>query len=394
MDLLAQKADETPGAVFLESAGATLTYAATAGLVAERAAALGDRSGGQVAVQPRLDVESVVEVLAVIAAGATAVVVPAGPPAELQEDLIGRAHSDPRPCHSILFTSGSSGYPKGVRFSLGNWQAAARASMVTLGHGPGDRWLCPLPLHHVGGLSIVFRSLQAGGAVVLSPYQDHTAGWLDRVRFASMVPTQLHRVLRRRTDGYRNHPRVLVGGGPVDGGLLDRAATAGLEVLPTYGMTETTAQAATARPGDPARRLYPLPGLEIAVGPEGRIEVRGETVSLSYLGEPDRRPGEWFATADWGRIEADGSLTVLGRLDRVIISGGEKIDAETVERLLGAVAGVEEVAVIGLPDREWGETVVAAYRGLIEPGELAPVVRQALGPRAVPKRWLRLDRMP
>jgi O-succinylbenzoic acid--CoA ligase len=392
-DLIAW-ADRDPGGVFLMTLDSSHSFGQVADLIAARALALGDRIGEQVVVRPHLDVESIVELLAIARVGATAVVIPPDVPEGMATELIGRAQADARPCHSILFTSGSAGDPKGVRFSATNWEAAARASILTLGHGQGDRWLCPLPLYHVGGLSVVMRSLHAGGTVVLSPEQDDLAAWLNLVQYASMVPTQLRRVLQHRTDRYENLPRVLIGGGPVAPGLLVQAAAGGLEVLPTYGMTETTSQAATARAGDAAHRLFPVSGVEIAIGPGDRIRVRGETVALSYLGEPDRQPGDWYDTSDRGRIERDGSLVVLGRLDRVIITGAENIDPDAVETVLGAVPGVLEVAVLGIPDPDWGEVVAAAYCGSVRHEDLESTVRDKLGPKAVPKRWVRVDRMP
>lgn len=393
-DLLSLAAVNWPTRVFLEDRSSSLRFAEAEDMVTRRAEELGNRTGEQLLVRPGFDVGSVIDLLAILRCGATAVVVSR----QLSDQTVGRqieqAAGDRRQCHSILFTSGTSSGPKGARFSSANWEAAAAASMTSLGHGPGDRWLCPLPLHHVGGLSIILRSLAAGGHVILAPDLEQASRWLDRVQFASVVPTQLHRILLRRSDAFSTAPRVLVGGGPVDQGLLDKAATAGLTVLPTYGMTETTSQVATARPGDPQRRLFPLHGIEIRIGAEQRIEVKGPTVFLDYVGEPERSRDDWFSTSDRGRIEPDGSLMVLGRLDRMIISGGENIDPAEVEAAIASHPGVDEVSVLGLPDVEWGEVVAAAYVGYVEPGKLQTFLRARVGPSAIPKRWLRLERLP
>jgi len=223
---------------------------------------------------------------------------------------------------------------------------------------------------------------------------DQASRWLDRVQFASTVPTQLHRILLRRSDAFTNSPRVLVGGGQVDRWLLDKATTAGLTVLPTYGMTETTSQVATARSGDPKRRLFALHGVEIRIGAEEQIEVKGPTVSLGYVGEPERSQGDWFYTSDRGRIEPDGSLVVLGRLDRLIISGGEKVDPSQVETAIGGHPDVVEVAVIGLPDEEWGEIVAAAYAGSPNPEQLRVFIAGQVPNYAVPKRWRLVEALP
>jgi O-succinylbenzoic acid--CoA ligase len=230
--------------------------------------------------------------------------------------------------------------------------------------------------------------------VVLAPAPADIAAWMGRVQFASLVPTQLYRALENRAEVFTNRPVVLVGGGPSQPELLDQAETAGMVVLPTYGMTETTSQAATARPGDPARRLFSLEGIEIRVGPEDRIELKGPTVSPGYIGEPERPAGDWFSTADRGRIEPDGSLVVMGRLDRLIISGGEKVDPALVEALIESHPDVVEAAVIALPDEEWGELVAAAYAGNASSEELKALITGQLPAYAAPKRWLRLEALP
>jgi O-succinylbenzoic acid--CoA ligase len=349
---------------------------------------LGEKTGTQLVVMPGLDVASVVELLAVPMTGATTVVVAPGRPDT--DSLIDQALSDRRPAHTILFTSGSSGEPKGVRLSSANWEAAARSSVDHLGHGLGQRWLCVLPLHHVGGLSIIYRALFSGGAVVLESDPDIAARWLDRVEWASLVPTQLYRILSKRTDSFTSSPRVLLGGGPADSVLVERGLAAGLEVLGTFGMTETTSQIATAqRPGGP---LMPLPGVDIEVDDTSRIQVRGATVMLGYVGEEELY-GE-FLTSDRGRIHSDGSLQVLGRADRVIITGGEKVDPSSVESLVAGQRGVSEVAVLGIPDPEWGERVVAIFVGDAHPAELAAALRPSLPAYAIPKQWVRVEALP
>lgn len=391
---LTQQANFAPDADFLETRGQRFTYGEVERRVSVRAKDLGDRTGEQIVVRPRIDVESVVELLAVTRVGATAVVVSPQLPDDLAAAQIGAASREARPCQSILFTSGSSGRPKGVRQTTSNWQAAARASINGLGHGLADRWLCPLPLHHVGGLSIIYRSMAAGGSVVLAPEPADIAAWLGRVQFVSFVPTQLYRVLQSRTDMLTNRPVVLVGGGPVEPGPLDQAEMAGMVALPTYGMTETTSQAATARPGDPARRLFPLEGVEIEIGAGGRILVRGATVSPGYLGEPDRAAREWFETSDLGRIESDGSLTVVGRASPMIISGGENVDPSQVEAAIEGHPDVVEAAVIGLPDEKWGEVVATAYAGSATPEEIRVFIAGQVPTYAVPRRWHRVEALP
>jgi O-succinylbenzoic acid--CoA ligase len=391
---LKRQADLNPGAPFLVTRDISLTYGEVARLVAERARYLGDRSGAQVVVRTALEVASVVEILAVTRSGGTAVLIPATLPDDLAARQVAEAALEARPSQSILFTSGSSGKPKGVRLTSSNWEAAAVVSIDRLRHGPESRWLCPLPIHHVGGLSVIYRTMAAGGSVVLAAAMADLFAWMGRVHFASLVPTQLYRALAGRTETLANRPVVLVGGGRSEPRLLDSAAAAGMTVLPTYGMTETTSQVATACPGDPGRRLMPLLGVEIRIGSEDRIQVRGPTVSPGYVGQPERSPGDWFTTSDRGTIEPDGALVVLGRSDRLIVTGGEKADPAEVESAIESHPDVVEAAVVALPDRDWGEVVAVAYAGEVYPDQLKSFVAGRLPTHAVPKRWLQLDALP
>jgi O-succinylbenzoic acid--CoA ligase len=378
-------ASRTPRAPCLVADSGVIAYSEMASLVDERRRRY--RSEEPVVLRPRLDESGVVDLLAVEAAGATAVVV--GP--EGRGGATDRVGSVPAGVRTVVFTSGGPQAGKGVLLTPANWEAAAAASQAVLGNEHGDRWLGVLPLHHVGGLGVVYRSLQAGGSILLEGRRERLATALASASIASLVPTQLERALRQRSS-FPHHPLVLVGGAPASSGLLDRAEAAGLRVLPTYGMTETTGQVATARFGD--RRLHPLPGVEVSVGPGGRIRVRGPTVSPGYLGGPLRRPEEWFITSDRGRIDHGGAVEVLGRADRMIITGGEKVDPALVEAALLSHPQVSEAAVVGLDDPEWGQVVAAAFVGEASAEELAGVVRAAAGRVAVPKRWLRRETLP
>jgi O-succinylbenzoic acid--CoA ligase len=383
-----------PDAPFLVTKEGSFTYGEVDRLVVGRAGDLGDRVGDQVVIRPGIDVESVVEILAAARSGATAVLVSAGLPDDRAARQIQVAAQEARPSQSILFTSGSSGTPKGVRLTSSNWEAAASVSIGRLGHGPESRWLCPLPIHHVGGLSIIYRSMAAGGSVVLAPGAADLVAWMGRVHFASLVPTQLYRALEGRTETFTNKPVVLIGGGRSEPHLLDTADAAGMTVLPTYGMTETTSQVATAQRGDPRRRLLPLDGVQVRIGPDNRIQVRGPTVSPGYVGEPERSPADWFTTSDLGRIEPDGALVVLGRTDRLIVTGGENVDPAEVESEIESHPKVVEAAVVALPDQEWGQQIAAAYAGEVSTDELRALVAPRLAAHAVPKRWLQVEALP
>lgn len=280
---------------------------------------------------------------------------------------------------------------------MANLEAAARASAEHLGHDAGDTWLLAMPLTHVAGLSILVRQAWSGGSVHLLPsfHPDSVLEAIDAgVTMMSLVPTMLHRLLEAGPLPPNRLRGVLVGGGPIPSGLLERAAGAGYPVLPTYGMTETFGQVATLRPDAVlARKAHPLPGVDIKVGTNGRIEVRGPQVFAGYLGAPDRND-EWFRTNDLGAIDEEGALTVVGRADTVIITGGENVSPEQVEAELLEHSGVDDVVVTGIDDEEWGQKVVCAYSGEADGAELARWLGERLPGFMVPKTWIPMSSIP
>jgi O-succinylbenzoic acid--CoA ligase len=245
----------------------------------------------------------------------------------------------------------------------------------------------------VGGLSIVVRQMYTGGAIEMLPGFDELsfgAALHGQVTLVSVVPTMLARVIEHGP--FTDLRAVLVGGGPIPAGLLERAAAAGLPVLPTYGMTETFGQVATLKPGSPLdHKAHPLPGVEIRVEPDGRIAVKGDQVSPGYLGEPDR-PDPWFITNDLGTIDDDGAVRVIGRADAVIVTGGENVSPERVEAVLREHPAIEELVIVGVPDGEWGEAIVCLYQGTAD--DLEEWARTRLPGFMVPKRWVRVDSVP
>lgn len=299
---------------------------------------------------------------------------------------------------TLLFTSGTTGSPKAVPLTSANWKAAVSASAAHLGHTSEDEWLTAMPIHHVGGLSVLFRSAYVGGRVRMLARFDGTEfadALADGVTFASVVPTMLRRVLDIDGRSYRGLKAVLVGGGPIPPGLLEEAWGRGIPALPTYGMTETCAQVATLKPGSLlAYRVHPLPGVQIRIEPDGRIALRGPQIFGGYLGEEKRDDDEWFVTGDMGRLHDDGSLQILGRADDVIITGGENIDPATVEAMLSELEGVEEVMVVGVPSEEWGNQVVCLFAGTVSESDLRRWSRDQLDRHQVPKRWLKVDAIP
>jgi len=293
----------------------------------------------------------------------------------------------------VVFTSGSTGPPKGVRLSLLNLEAAASASAGHLGHDQDDDWLLAMPLHHVGGISILVRQAYTGGSVTMLPRFDPgevAKVMRDRVTMVSVVATMLSRLLDHGPfSGLR---AVLVGGGPIPSGLLERAVETGLPVLPTYGMTETFGQVATLRPGAPlAYETHPLPGVEVRLELDGRIALQSPQISSGYVDEADR-PDSWFVTNDLGELDADGALRVLGRADTMVVTGGENVSPERVEAVVRLHPGVEGAVVVGVPDTEWGQMLVCLHQG--GPDDLGDWVAQRLPGYMVPKRWIRVESLP
>lgn len=267
---------------------------------------------------------------------------------------------------AVLFTSGTTGAPRAVELSRSAFNASAVASAAHLGWEPDDRWLCCLPLAHVGGLSIVIRCLAARRAVVLAGGFDAPAisALLERdaVTLASFVPTMLHRLFEADA-GWRapaSLRAVLLGGGPAGDELWDEVARRGVPARATYGMTETCAQVATAR-ADAPRRLVPLDGVRLRVAGD-QIEVAGPMLCTRVGGAPldDQpwTPDGFLRTRDVGRV-ADGRLEVTGRVDGTIITGGQNVVPSAVEAVLATHPAVRRAAVFGVPDEEWGEIVGA-----------------------------------
>ena len=283
--------------------------------------------------------------------------------------------------HSALYTSGTSGRPKAALLTHGNLLASAVASAFHVGVRAEDRWLAPLPLYHVGGLSVLIRSTLAGTTAVVHRRFDE--GAVSRalreqgVTLASLVPAMLGRLLDH-DEGRPPYPSavraVLVGGAGAPAGLLARAEERGLPVAPTYGLTEAASQVTTLAPGQVRRRPrssgQPLLGVSVAIdaggrraqpGEIGEILVAGPTVSPGYLHRPEeRREGGWLRTGDLGALDADGHLQVADRRDDLVVSGGENVYPAEVEAALAAHPAVTECAVVGLPDERWGQVVVAA----------------------------------
>jgi o-succinylbenzoate---CoA ligase len=295
--------------------------------------------------------------------------------------------------HSAVFTSGSGGLPRAVRLTWANIEASAAASAAHIDHTASDRWLAVLPLHHVGGLSILWRSVRQGSAVVLGGRFDarkvveliHTG----EVTLASFVSAMVEQLLDGGLDRGPNFRCGLIGGGPASERALSGSP---LLLLPTYGMTETGSQIATADPAEPRPdRMVILEGASVSVSETGRVVVDGPMVSRGYLDEPDRVGP--LVTSDLGVMHGN-RLEVIGRSDSVIVTGGENVIPERVESAMARLPGAGAVAVVGLPDERWGALVAVAYTGGADPGEIELRLRSVLASFEVPRRWLRVSELP
>jgi O-succinylbenzoic acid--CoA ligase len=327
----------------------------------------------------------------------------AGPPPDLPETV-------ERRIALIVETSGSTGRPKRVALSADALLANAAASESALG-GPGQ-WALALPTHYIAGLNVLARSLAAETEPVTVRGEHFTASdFLDAVdrmthptRFTSLVPAQLATLLddARASAALAGFAAVLVGGQASPRALLDRAATAGIHVRRSYGSSETS--------GGCVYDGVPI-GTTTVKLVDGEVWLGGPSLAEGYLGDPELTAERfvedggvrWFRTADGGELSTgpDGRhLTVTGRRDDVLISGGVKVALAAVERVLRELPGYGDAIVVSVPDERWGEVPVAvtANAGVatsdVSDAEAAAVVAAALGTPARPARFLHLGALP
>jgi O-succinylbenzoic acid--CoA ligase len=317
----------------------------------------------------------------------------------------------------LLFTSGTTGAPKAARLTFANHFWSALASASRLGMLPDDRWLSCLPLYHVGGLAVLFRSCLFGSAVELHPNFDIPAiARSGRYTLISLVPTMLYRLLEAGAFFPARLRLILLGGAAASDELLAEVVRLNLPVALTYGLTEAASQAATMPPagvrqkpgsvGKPllylSARILGPEGQELPPGEPGEIALSGPTVMEGYEGDPEatRRTlqGGWLLTGDIGCLDEDGDLWVLQRRSDLIVSGGENVYPAEVESALRKHPAVAEACVVGIPDREWGQRVAAAVvlRGEQEVSaeELLTFTRRHLAGYKQPRLILPVEKLP
>ena len=311
--------------------------------------------------------------------------------------------------HLYVATSGSDAKPKVVQLSGANIMTSIRASRRRLLTDSSDIWLCCLPLFHIGGLSIPLRCIEAAATLLLHDRFDTQQVCDDLHRYAvthlSLVPAMLAKLLDHDPDFTPpNSLRVvLIGGASLSRQLYEQAAAAGWPLVPTYGMTENCSQIATLYPPpvnwQPGLVGKPLEHTEIAIDADsGAIRVRGDGVMTGYLQTDGKSApqsaGTWFETGDVGAIDDEGNLSVYGRGDETLISGGENIHPNQIEAELLKHPGISEVAVIGESDPLWGDVVIAIYAGSVTGQQLQSWCKQHLHDAWRPRRLIKTTALP
>jgi O-succinylbenzoic acid--CoA ligase len=384
-----------PDARAVTSADGSISYEELDHRVNAHAQALRDEGvepGDVVPLAATLTRDAIVALVAIPLLGA--VPAPYGPH-RVDKDgaMVGKAYA-------IVPTSGSAGHPRGVVLTPGNVTAAVEASRRRLGHDSRDRWLLTLPLFHVGGLSVVWRSLTAGGSIDLHGGFDAVAVARSlkgrSVSMASLVPTMLHRILEVDPGPYEGIKGVLLGGAPASRALVERGLAAGLPIFQTYGMTETTSQVATVEPGKERQSLGTagriLDGFALSFD-DGEILLDGPAVSPGYIGEPSRVGP--YRTGDLGHLDAEGRLIFTGRRDELILTGGENVRPSVVEVEIENVPTVVHAVVVGIEDKEWGQIVVAVVEAdATDMPDIEVAATGRLARHEIPKQWIQVDAIP
>jgi len=298
---------------------------------------------------------------------------------------------------AVVATSGTTGVPKGVELTAAGIEASSLAVSAALRAGADDRWLACVGLHSVAGLAIVARAWHTGAS--LEVHDRFDTGAVARAAaggatLVSVVPTMLARLLDAGA-GLARFRCVLLGGAPASAELVERATAQGVTVVRTYGLTETF--------GGVAHDGHPLEGVELAIADDGEITVRGPMLLRRYRRDPEAtraalRDG-WLHTADLGRIGPDGRLRVLGRRDDLVITGGVSVHPSEVEAVLARHPEVEDVAVAGAPDPEWGQRLVAYVvpRDRLEPPTLTALrtfARERLSASKAPRELVLVEGLP
>ena len=311
-----------------------------------------------------------------------------------------------------VFTSGTSGKPKLVEFTLKNFYVNAISSALRIGSEPDDIWYLVLPLYHVGGLAIIFRTLILKTSIALDSKFDERRTMQAIVAtnstIISLVPTMLYRMLQQSKNvrALQRMRVILVGGAPTHPSLVAQCAQYSLNLFLTYGMTETTSQVATAVPNElsehPKTVGLPLDGIEINIIDKqnkilgfneiGEIIISGEQLASGYW--KGKKIGRNFKTGDIGYCNAEGFVFIVDRKSNLIISGGENIYPAEIEAFLNQHRQITEACVVGIPDEEWGEKVVSMIEGEVTEKKIRDYCKDKLVGFKIPKHIVIVNQLP
>ena len=307
----------------------------------------------------------------------------------------------------IVYTSGTTGTPKGALLSHGNLLAGVQAVRLAWRWAPDDRLVCALPLFHVHGLGVGLHGTLTAGASIVVRRRFEPDDALDAIRAHGAtlffgVPTMYARLARGTRLAELGALRLCVSGSAPLPVALHRevATTAGQAILERYGMSETLMN--TSNPDDGERRPgtvgLPLPGVELRLDDGGEIVLRGPNVFTGYWNRPEASAeafaGGWFRSGDLGAHDPDGYLRIVGRAKELIISGGYNVYPREIEEVLREHPGVFDAAVVGAPHPDWGEQVVAYVEGDAPAADLAVFAAERLAPYKRPKLINRVDSLP
>lgn len=264
---------------------------------------------------------------------------------------------------TYILTSGSSSTPQICVHSFSNHAINAQTSNEHLNFTRGKSWLCSLPLYHVSGLSLIFRSVLAKATLIQKSDKIEKTLKNEKITHISLVPTQLKRLINQKS--LLSLDCILLGGAPIYKELLKEADQRHLPLFPTYGLTEMSSQVFTYCAKE--KKMIPLPQREFMIDQNQELYLKGPTLFLGYLQEGSLSlpltPNGWYATKDLANIE-NGNFVFLGRKDHLFISGGENIQPEEIERILLSHPEIEEAIVLPIPDEEFGHRPIAFIKAL------------------------------
>ena len=293
------------------------------------------------------------------------------------------AMSQDAPAQVIINTTGSSGIRKRVLLSIDAIEASAELSNSQIGAVPGGIWSLLLPINHIAGVNVLARAIKLGSKIV---------GVDEAADYTAIVPTQLHRALfgdKKLLEHLQSCKSVLVGGSPASKTLLEAASKAGITVITTYGMTETS--------GGCIYKNRALPGVSVMVDGTGRLMIKGPILASGYednqeLWNQNFKDG-WFLTSDLGTVR-DNEVQVIGRSDDVVLSGGENVSLYAIENELSTSFPEISFLVTAIPDAEWGQKICLISNSEIDYDRISEILKTTLGKQFVPKEFLVMKQIP